>query len=356
MAVSAGIASKSIATPSKVETMSQATLEHVSSRARTAAVVATVAAAAAAATVGGALVQGGDVGGEVHGRTATGIDRAEPPALELALVDRDDAEARALRAAERAYEEGDAAAAARRFAAVLEENPASVEAAVGSAIADDPGETVDRLEELVQGHPTSGVARLNLGLALLATGENDAALTQWREAERRDPDSPAALRAEDLRNPDSPPGRPVFILRGFPRDLAGVPAARRLDSLRARARRGGGADWLLYGSGLEAVGHRVSAQRAYDRALALDRGSLEASVAAAVSRFDKDEPARAFSRLGPLAPRNPRSALVRFHLGLLLLWLPNVDEARRQLSRARTEGGFYGRQAARILERLDEAQ
>jgi len=318
--------------------------------------VSVVAAVAAVATVAGALLQGGDAGGEVHGQTATQADRAEPPALELAVVDRDDAEARALRAAEDAYEEGDAGLASQRFAEVLADNPESIEAAVGAAVVDDPGETVERLEELVDANPESAVARLNLGLALLATGESDAATTQWHEAERREPDSPAALRAEDLRNPDSPPGRPVFILNGFPRDLEDVPAARRLSELRRRAESGGAREWLVLGSGLETVGHRVSAQRAYDRALALDPGLLEASVAAAVSRFDKDDPSRAFSRLGPLAPKHPKSALVRFHLGLLLLWLPNVEEARRQLGLARAEGGSYGRQAARILQTLDETQ
>ena len=115
---------------------------------------------------------------------------------------------------------------------------------------------------------------------------------------------------------------------------------------------------MLYGSVLEQAGRRISAQRAYDRAVELDPDSLDARVAAAVGRFDKDDPSQAFGRLGPLASANPRAPVVRYHLGLMLLWLPNLEEAREQLERARAADptGFYGRQAARVLQQLDEAE
>ena len=329
----------------------------MSQRARVALVVGVVAVAAAAATVGGALVQGRDTGGEVHGQTATtGAERAGPPALELAILDRDDGEARRLRVAERLFEEGRTAEARRRFEALAERNEASVEAAVGAAIASWPDGTVERLEDLVDRNPTSGVARLNLGLALLAEGDTEGAREQWRQAKRRDPDSAPALRADDLLHPDSPPGRPRFVPRSFPEELARLRVDRRLRELRRRAEGGGAHQWVLYGSVLEQAGRRISAQRAYDRAVELDPGSLDARVAAAVSRFDKDDPSQAFGRLGPLASANPRASVVRYHLGLMLLWLPDLEEAREQLERARATDprGFYGRQAARVLERLAE--
>jgi len=86
----------------------------------------------------------------------------------------------------------------------------------------------------------------------------------------------------------------------------------------------------------------------------LDPESVDARVAAAVGRFDKDSPSDAFSRLGPLARDHPDAAVVRYHLGLLLLWLANLDEARKQLTLARDAEpeGFYGRQADRLLTRL----
>ncbi len=77
-------------------------------------------------------------------------------------------------------------------------------------------------------------------------------------------------------------------------------------------------------------------------------------MAAAVGRFDKDAPSQAFSRLGPLVRRFPRSPTVRFHLGLLLLWIGQVDEAKRQLARAERDGPstVAGREARRFLDRL----
>ena len=68
----------------------------------------------------------------------------------------------------------------------------------------------------------------------------------------------------------------------------------------------------------------------------------------------KDAPQRAFSRLGPLARRFPRAPTVRFHLGLLLLWLGDVKDARVQLRRAAAEGPAtpLGREAQRFLDRL----
>jgi tetratricopeptide (TPR) repeat protein len=329
----------------------------VSPRARVVAIVSAVAVAAAGGTVAGALVQGREAGGEVHGQTEAERDRAEPPALELAVLAPGD-ESRALVAAERLYEEGDAAAAEQAFAEILEREPDSVESAVGAAVAAWPIETRERLEDLAEEQPRSAVVQLNLGLLSLAEGDVDAARQAWREAERREPDSPAALRAEDLLNPRSPPGRPVFVSA---RVRAGEALARALASgleaplaqAAAQARRGDANAWLRVGLAYQQLGRRESARAAFDRAAAAEPGSLEPQVAAAVARYDKDDPSRAFSRLGPLASRNGQSGLVRFHLGLMLLWLPNVEEARRQLGLARKAGGFYGRQAARILAQLD---
>jgi tetratricopeptide (TPR) repeat protein len=328
----------------------------VSPRARVLTIVALVALVAAGGTVAGALVQGREAGGEVHGQTETERDRAEPPALELAVLSPGD-ESRALVAAERMYEEGDAAAAEQAFAEILEREPESVEAAVGAAVAAWPIETRERLEDLAEDQPRSAVVQLNLGLLSLAEGDVEAARRAWREAERREPDSPAALRAEDLLNPRSPPGRPVFVSARVRADEALVRALAAGSgppfSAEVQARTGDPSGWMGVGAAFQQLGRRESARAAFDRAVEAAPRSLEARVAAAVARFDKDDPSRAFSRLGPLAAQNPRSGLVRFHLGLMLLWLPDVEQARRQLGLARSAGGFYGRQAGRILAQLD---
>jgi tetratricopeptide (TPR) repeat protein len=334
----------------------------VAPRTRALVIVAAVSVAAAGAAVGGALVQGRDVGGEVHGLTETRPEGPpEPPALELAVL-APGADAERLRAAERAYEEDEAEKALELFAAALEEEPGSVEAAVGAAVAEDPLTASERLRAIVREHPSSGVARLNLGLALLSEGNVESARREWREAKRRDPDSPAALRAEDLLNPRSPPGRPSFHapLRLDER-LVGAVARGEAAPLREATRAAHARDtrgFMRLGLAYQALGRRLSAQRAFEEAARVAPDDLTARTAAAVARFDKDDPSAAFSRLGPLAARNPAAAVVRFHIGLALLWLPDVAAARRQLALARRVGGngFYGREAGRVLAGLADVE
>jgi tetratricopeptide (TPR) repeat protein len=279
----------------------------------------------------------------------------QPPPLELGITLAGTTEARQLLAAERAYDAGDAATAERRFAVILAHDPRSVEAAVGDAIATWPKGTVAKLRALVGEHPRSAVARLHLGFALYSDGDLPGAQAEWQRAETADPDTPAALRAEDLLHPQMPPGRPFFLPRGGP--PAGIerlgPQAQ-LDELERRAERGGVADWLYYGSVLQRLGRPLSARAAFARAVAIDPRSVPARTADAVARFTKDSPAQAFSRLGPLAKANPHAAVVRFHLGLALLWLREVGEARRQLVAAARDGtgSIYAREAEKLLARI----
>jgi tetratricopeptide (TPR) repeat protein len=314
----------------------------VSPRARVRLLVGAAALAAAAVAVAGGLL--------LDGREE---ELGEPPALELSVLADDDAQTRALQGAERAYEQGRREDARRRFEAVLRSDPSSLEAAVGAAVAAWPSGTIERLRELAAGHPRSALVRLHLGLALYAQGDAEEAEAAWREAQSRDPDTPAAVRAEDLLHPDMAPGRPFF----FPAtaagpELEGLSATEQFEELRQRANSGGLEDLLLYGVALQRVGRPLSAQEAFDRAVAREPDSLDAQVAAAVARFDKDAPQRAFSRLGPLARDHPRAGVVRFHLGLLLLWIRAVDEARRQLEIAVDTKGFYAREAEGLLARL----
>lgn len=327
----------------------------MSRRARLYAIVAGAAVAAAGLAVAGAFLQGsGEERDAPPPPRETVTAGSEPPGLELDVLVRAGADARELRAAEAAYDRGNRAAARRRFEAVLRDDPGSIEAAVGAAIAAWPDGTVEKLGDLVARHPDSGVARLHLGLALLASGDREAAEEEWREAERRDPDSPAALTAEDLLQPGMPPGRPFFLPTQTAPELARLAPARQLRVLAARTEDGGVADWLLYGAALQRAGRPVSARAAFDRAAELAPESVEARAAAAVVRFDKDDPSQAFSRLGPLASANPRSPVVRFHLGLLLLWLRQVEPARNQLRLAREAGPetAHGKAAASLLRRL----
>jgi tetratricopeptide (TPR) repeat protein len=313
--------------------------------------VAVVALAAAGIAVGATLVGRGG-GGQT---SATEPKQRGAPGLELSVLLRNDAEAKGLRQAERAYDSGNRAAARAQFATLLEKDPNSLEAAVGAAVAGWPDATLLRLRQLAADHPGSALVHLHLGLALYA-GDDRGAAAQWRQALQVEPDTPSALRAEDLLHPDMAPGRPYFYPSfAATLDLGKQSAAAQLEALRRQAAKGGLKANILYGVALQRVGQSVSARNAFGRALELDAESLDAQVADAVGRFDKAAPAEAFSRLGPLAQAHPTSALVRFHLGLLLLWIRDVDGARKQLQRAADadRGGFYGKEARALLSRLE---
>jgi tetratricopeptide (TPR) repeat protein len=320
--------------------------------ARTRLLVAVAAALSAALVVGVTVLQAdGGESAEEPSRTAR-----EAPPLELGLGIRDDALARELRAAERAFDRGRRNAAQARFDELVTEHPGSVEAAVGAAVAAWPEGTIERLEELAEEHPASGLVRLHHGLALFAAGEDEAAAREWRAAEEREPDTLTALRAEDLLHPRMAPGRPPFVAQiAPPSGLRDLSPARQLAELERRARNGEAQDWVLLGIVLQRIGRPVSAEKAFARAAELAPRDLDVRVAAAVGRFDKDDPSQTFSRLGPLADEDPGAGVVRYHLGLALSWIGAVDEARRQLRLASEEaaGSFYGREAKRLLSRLE---
>lgn len=325
----------------------------MSSRTRARVLVGLAAAASAALVVGVTVLQAEDGGSS---EPAAPQAERRPPPLELGLLVRDDEQARALRDAEELLDDGEREEAGARFAELADENPGSVEAAVGAAIAAWPDGTLERLEALVAENPDSGVARLHLGFALLAGGDLGAAEEQWRETERRDPDTPAALRAEDLLHPEFAPGHPPFVAQvELPPGLEGLTPAEQLAELERHARSGGVEAKLAYGMALQRVGRPVSVRETFAAAAAADPESLPARVAAALGRFDKDDPSAAFSRLGPLA-REDEKGVVRYHLGLALSWLAQVEEAVRQLRLARDAdpNGFYGREAERLLDRLED--
>src|SRR6266545_4984883 len=56
-------------------------------------------------------------------------------------------------------------------------------------------------------YPHSALVQLELGLALALSGQQADATRAWQAAERAQPDSPSAVRAQDLRHPGRP-GRP----------------------------------------------------------------------------------------------------------------------------------------------------
>ena len=211
--------------------------------------------------------------------------------------------------------------------------PAKVAADVREALRAWPAGTVRRLRILAARYPDSGLVRLELGLALLFAGQKADALRAWQDAERVQPDSPSAVRAGDLRHPGSAPGLPPFV----PSFARPVTAAQL---------------HLLRGAAYQQALRPVSAEAEFAAAARAAPNDPEALTAAAVGLYEKDRPALAFSRLGPLAGRFPHAQTVRFHLGLLLIYLGELPRARHELVLARSEGPRtrLGKKAETLLE------
>lgn len=322
----------------------------MSPRARTGLIVAALAALAAVVVAGAAVLSAEELPPPPEAMQAPEPREGLPP-LELDLSLRRDAEAEALARALEAYDAGRAADAAAIF-----RRHDSLEAKLGAAFAAWPG-SLDRVEQLGALYPRSSLVQLHVGLARFWAGRGGA-VEAWREGRDAEPDTPYAVRAGDLLEPDFAPGLPVLVTDAeLPRELAELPPVEQLDALRARAEGGPLVARLLYGVALQNLGRPVSARRVYAAAAEAFPDEPEALVADAVGRYTKRQPSAAFSRLGPLSRRFPRAATVRFHLGLLLLWQKDVEEAKRQLRLARDAepGSFVARRATLYLNELAEA-
>ncbi len=321
----------------------------MSPRARTTGVVAALAAVAAVVVAGAAVLSAEELPPPDEAAAAPQPREGVPP-LELDLSLRDDAEARDLARAVEAYGAGrldDAAAIFRRHD--------SLEAKLGAAFAAWP-DTLDRVEQLGALYPRSSLVQLHVGLARFWAGRGGATAA-WREARDSEPDTPYAVRAADLLEPTFAPGLPILVTDAtLPPELAGLPVAEQVDRLRERAEDGPLDARLLYGVTLQNLGRPVSAREAYAAAAKAFPDEPEALVADALGHYSKQQPSAAFSRLGPLSRRFPRAGTVRFHLGLLLLWQGDVDEAKRQLRLARRvePRSFIAGRAKAYLDELEQ--
>jgi Flp pilus assembly protein TadD len=165
------------------------------------------------------------------------------------------------------------------------------------------------------------------------------------------------VRAADLLHPRFAPGLPNFVPSfSPPATLGRLSPQAQLAALRKAASRRDAHAKLLYGVALQRLERPVSAERQFAAAARIAPHDPEARVAAAVGLFDKDQPALAFSHLGPLVRTFPRAPTVRFHLGLMLLWIHRLDAARQELRLARAEGPRtpLGREANALLVRLGQ--
>lgn len=323
----------------------------VSPRARVLVAVAVCVVAAAGAAVAVAF-NGRGPGGEQQG------PREGNPPLALDVALEDDATARALVQAEQLYNDGRLEEARIAFDEILVRQPDLLEARIGDAVSRWPAGTVARLRGLLDTSPDSALVRLHYGLALFWERQDGQALEAWRAALQVQPDSPAALRAENLLHPDMPLFRPIFVPDlDLPVEAQDRPLTEQLAILERRARETGAADdWLIYGTALQRASRPISAEDAFAQAVAADPARVDAQVARIVAQFTKDDPSAAFSQLGPLARQHPEEPVIRYHLGLMLLWLRQLAQAEEELVKARdaAPGTFYAQQAATLLDRLQQ--
>jgi tetratricopeptide (TPR) repeat protein len=316
---------------------------------RVVGIVALAALIAAAAVVGATLLQTRGERTTVPGAVVK--PRPGLPPLDLNFGVDASAEARALTQAQALYNANRTAQAAAIFARYH-----SLEAQIGSAFAAWNRNGLETMKSLAAAHPASSVALLHLGIADYWAGHNADAVAEWEQTAKIGADSPYGVKAEDLLHPSlNIPGLPYLVLDfGTPPEIAKLPAAQQLAALARAAAKPDARAKLLYGSALWGLERPLSAERQFEAAAKLAPHDPLVRTAAAVGAFTKANPVKAFSRLGPLTGVFPKSAVVRFHLGLLLLWSGERKKAVEQLRLAAADApnSSYGEDARRLLSRL----
>jgi tetratricopeptide (TPR) repeat protein len=316
---------------------------------RVVVIVALAALTAAAAVVGTTLLQTRGESTTVPGAVVK--PRSGLPPLDLSLGFERTAETQALARAETLYNAGHVAQAAAIFARYH-----SLEAQIGSAYAAWHENGLESMTSLASAHPASSVALLHLGIAEYWAGHNADAVAAWDRTAKIGADSPYGVKAEDLLHPTLKiPGLPYVVLDfNTAPAIAGLSGAKQLAALARAAAKQDARAKLLYGSALWGLQRPLSAERQFEAAARLAPNDPLARTAAAVGAFTKANPVKAFSRLGPLTGVFPHAAVVRFHLGLLLLWSGERKKAVAQLRLAAADSphSAYTQDAKRLLSGL----
>jgi hypothetical protein len=212
--------------------------------------------------------------------------------------------------------------------------PSTAVAAVRSAFRQWPNGTLGPLATLVRDHPKDPVVLFNYGVALVCRGYLADATTAFGAAKTSGRDTFYEMRADELLHPN------YF---------------QPEDGLYPVFQPTGNEPLLERGAVLQRGGHQHSAEAVYARAAKLHPDDDQAQAAAAVGLFDEDDLTPAFSRLGKLSQRFPRSQSVRFHLGLLSAWVGLRDDALKQFRLAKSLGAStaLGKQAAAFVSQLE---
>jgi predicted Zn-dependent protease len=208
---------------------------------------------------------------------------------------------------------------------------------VEAAFRNWPKGSIDTMQRLGLEYPGNATVQLYRGIALLWAGYPGDAEAALQSAKKLGRDTIIQIQADNLLHPaffqpTTGPSYPIF-------------QPTRPNPL------------LEHGSQLQAQGHQISAERLYRRAARLAPNDDEAQVAAAVGLFDEDNLTPAFSHLGPLTQRFPKSQSVRYYLGFLLAWTAQADAARTQFQKTYDLGPntALGKAAGQLLAGMKAA-
>ena len=206
--------------------------------------------------------------------------------------------------------------------------PTANVAAVRAALAQPPVAAARALEQLAYLAPNDPVVQFNYGTTLFCAGYLADAEQAFRAAKRAGRDTYYEIQADTILHPQ------YFTADGYP---PFQPTRTTRCSCAARSCSGRGTSTPPSGC--------------IAKAARLHPGSDEAQVAAAVGLFDEDNLSASFSQLGPLVRRFPKSQSVRYHLGLLLAWTGQRNQAITEFRLARSLGPktTLGREANTFL-------
>lgn len=312
-------------------------------------VVVLAALLAAAAVVGVTLLQTRDETTTVPGA----VTKARPgrPPLELEFGVDASTQARALARAQALYNGNHVAQAAAIF-----HRHHSVEAQLGSAFAAWSGpSSLAAVKTIAAANPNDLAVLVGLGWADYWAGRRADAAAAWQRAARLGPDSPYGVDAEDALH-GGPGGLPPIVTGlGLPKAIAGLPAAAQIAALRRAAAKPDVRAKVLYGVTLwNFLREPLSARKQLAAAAKLAPHDAVVRVAAAVSLFSKADPTPAFAHLGPLTAAFPHSAVVEFHLGVLLVYIGEYQKAEQHLRASLADGPHspYAKQARTLLASL----
>jgi tetratricopeptide (TPR) repeat protein len=220
-----------------------------------------------------------------------------------------------------------------------------VQAQIGSAFATWPKGSLDAVKHLLALHADDPVVNLHYAIALYWSGRNADAVKQFQAVDTKYPDSASSVDAEDILYANRfVPGLPFMLAP------VSIPSAPTLAQQLQKAK----ASPLTYGVMLWKLDRRVSARRALNEAAAAAPNDPLVLTLDAVSYYSKRNTQPAFAHLGPLTGRFPKAAVVRLHLGELLLWQKELVKARVQLRAAVADepSSVYAAQAKRLLSAL----